>query len=214
MSRENANAIIEEAVRQICDGEIQKLNYLYSLPLEELGIREKNELIKMSINLPVDAQEKMQTALKNAGVPYVHSAWQKISEKLPEISYTYIDWNSFDNVRRKDYEIEVLPDDYEKAKAGMPITVAAGCLIAGSIALICLKPIGSSVKILVAFVVMATSGGYAITRVLNKNPSAQPADADRKPAVINAAKNENIEIVKQWCCTLEDVTNEIAEAKR
>lgn len=96
MNEETKNAIVT-AVREIFHNETNKLKNLYSLPLKELSGRERDELIKMSINLPFEAQKKMETKLENVNVPYVHTIWLKISEELPQISYTYIDWQQINN---------------------------------------------------------------------------------------------------------------------
>lgn len=215
--------LIHSAVTRVQEAEAARLDSFYRLPPEQLKGKESTILIQNALQLPLRAQEVMEKAMEGH-VPYVHTAWREISEKLPVISYTYIDWESLDPANQRVYSRQVSTKDLEKIKSGGPVALPVGRLVVGTIALlyILLVPGGPAVK-LFAGVVAAGAGGSVLVRALTEEKPQEP-DAtatagalvashgkDVHTQAIALAHSANREALKKWCETLEQATLDVCK---
>lgn len=220
MEREKTKKIIHASVCKVQDLELKNLDSLYSKKPEELRSVERDELIRRTLRLPLTAEKELKNALQSAGVPYIATIWKKVSELLPDISYTYIDWNSLDNGNSHTYSREVSEEDIEKVKKGGSIFVIPGCLLAGSIVLIRLISKNHPLTKLQMFViVVAVVGGFMLIRALfpkeKKDILIQPAEQHsgqgQLAAAVSSAQQINQTALKEWCQKFEQISWKVCQ---
>lgn len=225
MELETINRNIDRATKQLYTEELHSLTMLYEKNAAELRSIEKQELGRRSIQLPLKAQDAVKAVLREAEVSRINMVWQGISEQLPSFAYTYIDWNSLDGMKQKEYRREISDTDYQKAKKGMIFPVVCGCLAVGSIALVCLLANGNPLKKVFTFisVVSVLAGGVAIVRALTEkshetdknNPEERENSTNGQEKAIAAAKLENEKILRDWCSRAGEISKrEIMISKR
>ena len=218
--------IVHMAVRALYQEQKKLLEDLYVLPAKDLEDQEKHTLTGQAINLTAAAQKKMVEALKKAEVPYFYSVWQGIYERLPEISFIYIDWDSFrsaEHVSGHRNDAHLKSEGSGKKGLKRKPAVAAGGAAAGSLILVWLTPAGSVLGPVgsAALIGAAAVGAYIGVRAMDANkltPSEKNNSSEKKSLsqlrreAIATAEKTNIMHLKQWCETLEKITLERLEA--
>lgn len=214
---------IESIINNIKKNVESELNALYSYPHNELAEIEKQKLTEMSIALPEELRKEVKSELMKAGIPRVNLIWQGISERLPSISFNYIDWNSLKKENAIQYERTVTKDNYNKANNGMLFPVVCGCLAVGSIALIFVSPAGNPLKkiAMMVSVVSIVVGGVAIVKSTQKNQQTDSSQELKKPVlnpeenymgIIENAKYGNMRKLSKWCEQVETVLRQEIES--
>lgn len=89
---------LETAVKSLEQAENERLSDLYSLPPDKLMERESSDLIRYALELPLAAQKSVEQVLEAERVPYIHTLWRRINEKLPVISYCYVKWELLEEI--------------------------------------------------------------------------------------------------------------------
>lgn len=214
MTKEEAGKIIEKEVYDLCERKLKLLNSLYALPADELREQEKQSLVSLSLSIPHDAGETVLQALQRTGVKYPQTVWGNIKPKLRQISFQYIDWNSFGSDKAKSkapdtdesYQREVSAGTVKKFRKDGVILVASGLLAVGSVVCLCLK-VGATPVWVVGIVTAALASGYVVLRRISGGSTRPPEKKGRtvpsqpKPdiaPVIASVKKANKNIIVNW----------------
>ncbi|MBR5428359.1 MAG: hypothetical protein IK118_08415 [Clostridia bacterium] len=223
MTEQEAKRIFQAAAERVCAEETEKLNALYSLRPDALREKERIELSNLALLLRGCAEKQMTAAMRDAGLKYVNTSWQGVSETLPQISYVFIDWDSFDNSPRKIIEQEIPAQEFKRAMNGKPILIAAGALAVGSVVLLWVTVPGQilrkiAVIALVTAVAVAGFVGLKMLTATKESKVQKPAAPMRSdPSIgsaqiagaIRIAKDQNIHNIREWTNMLADAAFKI-----
>lgn len=212
MLSNNAEETIRVAVFNFERAEANKLRKLYSLPVDELKAREKDELIKLTLSMDSDARKVVRGMLNDLNAEYPETILRKVFEDSDVPDFVSIDWDSVDNAGKDEYVRVVSDQDKKKFDIGLPILIGAGCLAVGSIVMLCLIPAGNPLQkiFVVGLVASAVAGGFVVLKKLfsrEKNTNIEPqklppVKKDYKTA-IDVSLRGNLSELHKWCQRLQ-----------
>lgn len=93
-SKESIQAGCKKVCRDLAEREKAWLDDFYKSEPMKIKERETVELVQHAIDLPLQAQERVQEFFEKEGVAYVHTAWRELSEQLSRLDYEYVDWSA------------------------------------------------------------------------------------------------------------------------
>lgn len=92
-----SKASIEAGCKEVCQELVSReqawLESFYDQKHMSIKEKETVELVQHAIDLPLQAQERVQKFFTKKGIAYVSTAWRELSAQLPKLDYEYIDWS-------------------------------------------------------------------------------------------------------------------------
>ena len=95
--REEIRAV-DAVIERIYADECAKLQRLYQEPTADFRFIEKNQLIKMALNLQGTAGYSMRKLFTELKLSYPDTLWRRIESKISVVAYVSCDWSRVDKL--------------------------------------------------------------------------------------------------------------------
>lgn len=234
MTKKESEESINKKIIDFCKEQISLLDNLYKLPWQTLKNQENQTLAGITLDIMHKLENLIPSILEETEVKYAQIVWGNIQSNLEPLSFSYIDWESFQanslsgkqltNGRKTEepkdsYQRNITGQDMQRFKEDGSILIAAGGLCIGSIVFLIFH-IGPKLIWSVGLIAATATAGVVIFRNifsskekrqqashLNKSQqsTSQESKIDLEPVIKSVCK-KNKTILIDWGQKLAEAT--------